>query len=97
MEATKEATTPHTFDNGGAERAKKAVVDGYEAAKDKVVEGYEKVSHKAHEVWDKAADKSLNDVVHSVNDSVKHNPGKYLMLAAGAGLIVGLFLRWHRG
>jgi ElaB/YqjD/DUF883 family membrane-anchored ribosome-binding protein len=97
MEATKESTTPEALDNGRTERAKKAVIEGFETAKGKVAEGYEKVSHKAHEVWDKAADKSLNDVVHSVNEYVKHKPGKSLLMAAGAGLLLGLLLRGRRG
>jgi ElaB/YqjD/DUF883 family membrane-anchored ribosome-binding protein len=97
MDASTEPITPEAPDNGRAERARKAVREGYETAKEKVVEGYEKVSHKAHEVWDKTADKSLNDVVHAVNDYVRHKPGKCILMAAGAGLVLGMLLRGRRG
>lgn len=72
---------------------KDAAVSGYETAKAKVAEGYEKVSEQAHKVWDNAADTTLHDVEHSVAVFIRKNPGKSLLLAAGAGLVIGAICR----
>lgn len=77
----------------GATVVKDKVIEGYETAKHKVSEGYEAVSHKVHDVIDKAADTSLKDAKDSVSGFVKANPGKSLLVAAGAGLILGVILR----
>lgn len=84
-------------ENAQPGKAKEAVAAGLETAKEKVVEGFEQVSQKAHEVWDKAADTSLNEVGHAVKKYVRHHPGRCLLIAAGAGLAVGLILRARRG
>ncbi len=97
MTTKTDAAAVEAEENGRSEQLKKNLREGLETAKVKVAEGYEKVSHKAHEVWDKTADKSLNDVVESVNEYVRHKPGKCIMIAAGAGLIAGLLLGSRRG
>ncbi len=77
----------------GVGAVKGKVVEGIEAAKHTVAEGYEAVSHKVHEVIDKAADTSLKDAKDSLCSYVKTNPGKSLLVAAGAGLVLGVILR----
>ncbi|MCC5876207.1 MAG: hypothetical protein JJU11_08330 [Candidatus Sumerlaeia bacterium] len=73
--------------------AKDAVEDGFETAKVKVAEGYEKVSEKAHKAWDKAADTTIHDVEHSATVFIRKNPGKSLLFAATAGLVIGAIFR----
>jgi len=96
MEATQNVAAAEVGENGRVEKIKDAVRERLETAKAKAVEGYEKASEKAHEVWDKAADTSINDVHESVNEYVRKNPGKSLLMAAGAGMLVGFILRGRR-
>ena len=78
-------------DGIGAAKAK--VIEGYEVAKGRMTEGYDKVSHKMHDAIDQASDTSLKDAKDSVACYVKANPGKSLLMVAGAGLILGVILR----
>ena len=96
MNALQDKPAP-VSDNSHPASIKETVVAGLETAKEKVVEGYEKVSHKAHEVWDKASDTSLNEVRVAVKQYVRHHPGRCLLIAAGAGLALGLVLRGRMG
>lgn len=96
MSTIQKAVAQDTAENGSPESIKEAIRERLETAKAKASEGYDKLSEKAHEVWDKAADTSLNDVQASVKRYVRHNPGKSLLMAAGAGLIIGLAIRGHR-
>ena len=73
--------------------AKDAVAEGIQTAKAKVVEGYEKVSEQAHKAWDKAADTTIHDLEHSAISFVRKNPGKSLLFALSAGLVVGAIFR----
>ena len=96
METTHMVAPTEVEGNGRVEKLKEVVRERVETAKVKAREGYEKASEKAHEVWEKAADTSLNDVNESVNAYVRKNPGKSLLMAAGAGLVVGLLIRRRR-
>ncbi len=79
--------------NEGIDAAKSKVAEGIETAKSNIAEGYEKVVEKAHEVWDKAADTSVHDAQASVTRFIRHNPGKSLLIAAAAGIVIGVLVR----
>ena len=57
---------------------------------------YEKATHKLHDAYDKVADTSMNDVCNSVGGYVKRNPGQSMLMAAGAGLLLGYLMGRRR-
>lgn len=56
----------------------------YAGARDTARQGYEKVT------------KDLDHLGKDVSEYVRHNPGKAIAIAAGAGFVVGLLLRGRR-
>lgn len=96
MRPTHNTATTDSTGHTTMENIKEAVVDNVENLKTKAVEGLEKASHVAHEVWDKAADTTFNDVHHSFKKYVAQKPVSTLLVAAGAGLVLGMLIRGIR-
>ncbi len=67
-----------------AERFGEAARDKYDAAVESVQHGYQ------------SAKKSAADLTDDVNVYVRENPGKSILIAAGAGFVLGLLLRSRR-
>lgn len=67
-----------------AEKAGVAAKETYGVAKDKVRYGYEK------------ARKDMDHLVEDVNEYVRDNPSKSILIAAGAGFVLGLLMRGRR-
>lgn len=76
---------------------------GAERASAEIRRGYERASHAAREGYDDAARnlrtgytrvrKDFQGLSRDVNDYVRDNPGKSVLLAAGAGFLIGLLFR----
>lgn len=64
-----------------AERASEVAREKYRVAADAAREGYVKVKT------------DIKRVSNDVNDYVRENPGKSLLMAAGAGFLIGLLVR----
>ena len=67
-----------------AEKVGVAAKESYGVAKDKVRYGYEK------------ARKDMDHLVEDVNEYVRDNPSKSILVAAGAGFLLGLLMRGRR-
>ncbi len=68
----------------GAGRAGEAAKEKYAVAKDNVRQGYDRVS------------KDMDQLSNDVNDYVRHNPGKSVLIAAAVGFFLGAVLRGGR-
>lgn len=68
----------------GAGRASEVAREKIAVAKEGVRHGYERVS------------KDFDHLVQDVNDYVRQNPGKSVLMAAAAGFFLGLLLRGRR-
>ena len=67
-----------------ADRASEAAREKYRVAAETVREGYGKVKT------------DIKRVSNDVNEYVRENPGKSLLMAAGAGFLLGLLVRRRR-
>ena len=56
----------------------------YGVAKEKVGQGYDRVS------------KDMDQLTQDVNEYVRHNPGKSVLIAAGIGFVLGALMRGGR-
>jgi ElaB/YqjD/DUF883 family membrane-anchored ribosome-binding protein len=68
----------------GAGRATKVARDKYVVAKEKVGQGYDKVS------------KDMDQLSQDVNEYVRANPGKSVLIAAAVGFFLGALMRGGR-
>ena len=78
-----------TGDQGTAgrfDRAKEFVGEKYAAASDAVRDRYNNVREKVDDV-------DFGAITDQVRNYVRSNPGKALLIAVGAGFLVGLLLR----
>lgn len=76
----------------GAEQAKKEIARGWQQASEKAREGYGEASESLRKGYRKVR-KDMDGLTGDVNDYVRDNPGKSILMAAGVGFIVGLLLR----
>lgn len=67
-----------------AERATATAREKYEGAREGAKQGYDKVT------------KDLQHLGEDVNEYVRHNPGKAIAMAVGAGFVLGILLRGRR-
>lgn len=67
-----------------AQRLGSAAREKYDAAAEKMRAGYQRVRHDAAQVTD------------NVNEYVRENPGKSILIAAGVGFVIGLLVRGSR-
>ncbi len=70
--------------SAGAQRAREMAREQYAVRSEQFREGYTRVRH------------DVDDVVEDVNDYVRTNPGKSILIAAGAGFLLGLLFRPRR-
>jgi ElaB/YqjD/DUF883 family membrane-anchored ribosome-binding protein len=68
----------------GAGRASEVAKEKYAVAKDNVRQGYDRVT------------KDLDQLSKDVNEYVRHNPGKSVLIAAAVGFFLGAILRGGR-
>ncbi len=69
---------------GKAETVTAGAREKYEDARDGARQGYQKVT------------KDLEHLGEDVNEYVRHNPGKAIAMAVGAGFVLGILLRGRR-
>ncbi len=67
-----------------AERVSAGAREKYDDARETARQGYDKVT------------KDFQHLSEDVNEYVRHNPGKAVAIAAGAGFILGMLLRGRR-
>ena len=80
----------------GAERATKEIREGYDRASTAAREGYEDVSHRMQKGY-KRVRKDFDSLSSDMNEYVKDNPGKSVLIAAGIGFLLGLVFRGGGG
>ena len=68
----------------GAGRASEMAKEKYGVAKENVRQGYDRVS------------KDLDHLTEDVNEYVRHNPGKSVLIAAAVGFFLGAVMRGGR-
>ena len=73
-------------------RVRDSVSQGTDTARKRAQEAYD----RAQQAYGRVADTSVHDVQHSLEDYTRTQPLKALLIAAGVGLVAGLFLRSHR-
>ncbi|HSL81634.1 MAG TPA: hypothetical protein VLF66_02595 [Thermoanaerobaculia bacterium] len=76
----------------GAERASEEIRRGYERASQAAREGYDDASKNVRKGY-KRMRKDLQGLSGDVNEYVRDNPGKSVLIAAGVGFLVGLLFR----
>jgi len=75
--------------------AKDATKEKYDVAKDATKEKYDVAKDKVRYGYDKAR-KDMDHLTEDVNEYVRDNPGKAVLMAAGIGFVLGLLLRGRR-
>jgi ElaB/YqjD/DUF883 family membrane-anchored ribosome-binding protein len=76
----------------GAERASAEIKRGYERASHAAREGYEETARNMREGYTRVR-KDFDGLSHDVNEYVRDNPGKSVLMAAGVGFLIGLLFR----
>ena len=76
----------------GAERASAEIRRGYERASQAAREGYDDASRNLREGYTRVR-KDFDGLSRDVNEYVRDNPGKSVLMAAGVGFLVGLLFR----
>lgn len=76
----------------GAERATAEIRRGYERASQAAREGYEDASRNVREGYTRVR-KDAGRVSRDVDEYVRDNPAKSVLIAAGVGFLVGLLCR----
>lgn len=79
----------------GAEKAKSTVRKKAETVTAEAREKYEGARDGARQGYDKVT-KDLEHLGKDVNEYVRHNPGKAIAIAVGAGFVLGILLRGRR-
>ncbi len=79
----------------GAERATDEIKKGYERASNTAREGYDEASRNLRKGY-KRARKDFDGLAKDVNEYVRDNPGKSVLIAAGVGFVIGLLFRGGR-
>lgn len=76
----------------GAERASAEIKRGYERASHAAREGYEETARNLRQGYTRVR-KDFDGLTRDVNDYVRDNPGKAVLIAAGVGFLIGLLFR----
>jgi ElaB/YqjD/DUF883 family membrane-anchored ribosome-binding protein len=67
-----------------AGRAGEVAKEKYGVAKESIKQGYDRVSN------------DLDKLTEDVNEYVRHNPGRSVLMAAGLGFVIGILVRGRR-
>lgn len=76
----------------GAERASAEIKRGYERASEVAREGYDDAARNLRQGYTRVR-KDFDGLSRDVNDYVRDNPGKSVLMAAGVGFLIGLLFR----
>lgn len=76
----------------GAERASAEIKRGYERASSAAREGYEDTARTMRQGYTRVR-KDFDGLSRDVNEYVRDNPGKSVLMAAGVGFLIGLLFR----
>jgi len=76
----------------GAERASEEIRRGYERASQAAREGYDDAARNVRKGYQRMQ-KDLQGLSGDVNEYVRDNPGKSVLIAAGVGFLIGLLFR----
>lgn len=79
----------------GAERASSEIKRGYERASQSARDGYGEASRNLRKGYQKVR-KDFDGLTQDVNEYVRDNPGKSVLIAAGVGFVIGLLFRGGR-
>jgi ElaB/YqjD/DUF883 family membrane-anchored ribosome-binding protein len=79
----------------GAERASDEIKKGYERASQTARDGYDEASRNLRKGYKKVR-KDFDGLTKDVNEYVRDNPGKSVLIAAGVGFVIGLLFRGGR-
>jgi ElaB/YqjD/DUF883 family membrane-anchored ribosome-binding protein len=79
----------------GAGKATQTVKEKAERVSTGAREKYEDARQSAHHGYEKVT-KDLEHLGEDVNEYVRQNPGKAIVMAVGAGLVLGILLRGRR-
>lgn len=79
----------------GAEKATKTVKDKTEQVSAGAKEAYDGAREKTRQGYEKVT-KDLDHLGQDVSEYVRHNPGKSIAMAVGAGFVLGILLRGRR-
>ena len=79
----------------GADKATRSVKETAEQVSTGAREKYEGARDSAREGYDKVT-KDLEHLGEDVSEYVRHNPGKAIAMAVGAGFVLGILLRSRR-
>ena len=71
--------------------ASEDVRQGAERASDEIRRGYERASQAAREGYSRV-EKDIQGMTRDLSAYIRENPGKSVMLAAGAGFLLGLLM-----
>ncbi len=79
----------------GAERAQEEIRKGYERASNSARESYDDASRNLRKGYRKVR-KDFDGLTKDVNEYVRDNPGKSVLIAASVGFVIGLLFRGGR-
>lgn len=80
----------------GAERATKEIRQGYERASGVARDSYQEAQKNVRKGYKKVR-KDFDSLSSDMNDYVRDNPGKSILIAAGVGFVLGLVFRGGGG
>lgn len=76
----------------GAERASAEIKRGYDRASQAAREGYDDAAKNLRQGYTRVR-KDFDGLSRDVNEYVRDNPGKSVLMAAGVGFLIGLLFR----
>lgn len=82
--------TPST--QGGASQVASSARMSYAHAREKAQEVMGQARERATQYYEQGKTKAI-DMQHKLEDSVRENPMRSVLIAAGAGLVLGMLLR----
>lgn len=91
-EATKVAGRVSEAAKAGVETAREKISEGYDTARHYADDAYQHARHYAEDAYHKAREKGT-EAVDSLEGSIRSNPLAAIAVAAGVGVLVGLWMR----
>lgn len=91
-EATNVAGRVGDAARAGVDAAREKISEGYDTARHYAEDAYDQARHYAEDAYHKARDKG-GEYVDSLEGSIRTNPLAAIAVAAGVGVLVGLWMR----